>query len=81
MLKKIWSGLVEFFGSLLGVPSVIDRPVPSRRRKLGPDRGRVKIEPDFDDVRVNSEITKSFEGSVPDAYGSGYLENERKSWD
>lgn len=30
--KRVWNGVVEFFGSLLGVPAVIDRPVPSVRQ-------------------------------------------------
>jgi hypothetical protein len=27
MLKKLFDGVVEFFGSLLGVPSVLKRPI------------------------------------------------------
>lgn len=39
LIRTIFNAFRDFFGTLLGVPSVIDRPLPKRKRsRTGDDR-------------------------------------------
>jgi AbrB family looped-hinge helix DNA binding protein len=129
MIKKVLKGIAWFFGTLLGIPSVIDQPPPQTRRRrfmsdnvlrvrtvadpplsideithselrfrvvvsehnritlpsdlakaLNVNEGDVLIVEVARDHAVLRPVRVSHAGEYSGAYGSGYLENERKSW-
>jgi hypothetical protein len=81
LLLYIVDGFVWFFGTLMGLPSVIDRPLPARKLKPTLDVAAQLEQSHDDDARRDAQ---SMAGRFAGAYGDdpeAYIENERNSWE